>query len=149
MYSLAFSVSSSCLPAFLSPPSFRAFYNLLTVLRGCFTPVGLIYILRFSPFLFFSPFSFLSPLFSFFPPFFSFSLSLSHSLSLSCRFLMRRPPPCRTASDGPAAWQKDTKQWKKQNKTKQTNKQKKKTLVISPAPWYFWNNVIVDEKRHN
>ena len=38
--------------------------------------------------------SFLSPLFSFFPPFSSFSLS-------PCRFLVRRPLPCRTGSDGP------------------------------------------------
>ena len=98
-----FSVSSSSLPFFFQALAyFRllcVFYNLLTVLRGCFTPIGLIHLSQSlalsSPFLsFFSSLFFL--LFSFFPPFFSLFLSLS-----PCRFLVRRPPPCRTASDGP------------------------------------------------
>ena len=83
-----------------SAPSFRVFYNLLTVLRGCFTSIGLIHLslLLSSPFFpFFSSLFFL--LFSL-----SFLLSLPFlSLSL-CRYLVRRPPPCRTASDGPAGY---------------------------------------------
>ena len=64
--------------AFLSPP-FHVFYNLLTVLRGCFTPIGLIHLsqslallsLSFPFLLFsFSSFLFLSSLL------FLFSLSL-------------------------------------------------------------------------
>ena len=88
----------SLLPLFLlfSSPPFRVFYNLLTsVLQGCFTPIGLIHLLLFSPFL-----SFFSSRFSFS----SFSLSFLPSLpflSLSLQILVRRPPPCRTASDGP------------------------------------------------
>ena len=107
----AFSVPSPSLPAFFfffffsffQLPSFRVFYNLLTLLRGWFTPIGLIHV-------------YLSLLLS--PPFLSFPLSLSLSFSsflflfsllsfffsLSpCRFFVRRPPPCRTASDGPGA----------------------------------------------
>ena len=87
MFSPAFSVSSSSLPAFFLSfffflaflaPSFRVFYNLLTVLMGCFTSIGLIHLslLLSSPFSFLFLFSFLSSLFSFFPPFSSFSLSL-------------------------------------------------------------------------
>ena len=99
-FSPAFSVSSSSLPAFFLAfftPPFRVFYKLLTVLRGCFTPKGLIHLSQCHALLslsFLFLLSFLSPLFSFFPPFFSFSLS-------PCRFLVRRPPPCRTASGGP------------------------------------------------
>ena len=84
-----FSVSSSSLLFFFQALTyFRplcVFYDLLTVLRGCFTPIGLIHLsqslaLLSSPFLsFFSSFFFL--LFSFFPPFFSLFLSLS-----PCRF---------------------------------------------------------------
>ena len=64
--------------------SLRVFYNLLTVLRGCFTPIGRIHLslLLFSTFLSF--FSFLSPFFTFFPPFSSFSLSLSLPADFWC-----------------------------------------------------------------
>ena len=82
--------------AFFSPPSFHVFYNLLTVLRGCFNRRNTSFSLAPRPFLsFFS--SFLSPLFSFFPSSFLFLFFPS-----PCRFLVRRPPPCRTASDRPA-----------------------------------------------
>ena len=81
---------SSCFFSLFQPPSFCVYYNLLTVPRGCFTPIGLIYLsLLLSFFL----------LFSFFPPFSSFSLSLSLS---PCRFLVQQPSPCSTASYGPA-----------------------------------------------
>ena len=75
MFSPAVSVSSSSLPAFFSffsffsAPSFRAFYNLWTVLRGVFHThrpnESFSLALLFLSFLF-CPLSFLSPLFSFF-----------------------------------------------------------------------------------
>ena len=120
MFSPAFSVSSSSLPAFLfvclfvfcfvlfcflaffSPPSFRVFYNLLTVLSGCFnkrnTSFSLALLSIYFPFLLFSFSSFLflsSLLFLFF--------------TSPCIFLVRRPLPCRTTSDGPVATPKDVK----------------------------------------
>ena len=105
MFSPAFFVSSSFLPAFFKAfftPLFSCIYNLLTVPRGCFTPIGVIHLsllaslaLLSLSFLFLLSFS---PLFSFFPPSLPFL-----TLSL-CRFLVRRPPPCRTASDGPAPY---------------------------------------------
>ena len=104
MFSPAFSVSSSCFFSFFQPPSFRAFNNLWIVPRRCFTPIGLIHLslLLSSPFLSFFLLSLFFPLF-----FLSFS-SFSSFLSLSpCRILVRRPPPCRTASDVPGLlWDK-------------------------------------------
>ena len=95
IFSLAFSVSSSFFSLLFINPLFRVSYNFLTVPRGCFTPILHLSLLLSSPFLpFFSSFFSFSSLLSFFPPLSSFSLS-------SCRFLVRRPPPCRTASDGP------------------------------------------------
>ena len=83
---------------FLFSALFSCLY-LLTVLRGCFTRIGLIHLSLLLP----SPFlSFFSSLFSF-----SFSFFLSSLLFLfshsPCRFLVRRSPPCHTASDGPAS----------------------------------------------
>ena len=81
MFSPAFSVSSSSLPAFLSffqPTSFRVFNNLWIVPRGCFTSIGLVHLslLLSSPFLSFFLFSLFFPLFFLsFSPFSSFSLS--------------------------------------------------------------------------
>ena len=77
------------------------FYNLLTVLRGCFTPIGLIHLsqslaLLSSLFLSFSPLSFLFSSFLFLS-----SLLFPFSLALSLQIFGVRPPPCRTASDGP------------------------------------------------
>ena len=57
-----------------------SFYNFLTVLRGCFTPISLIHLsllLSSPPSSFLFLLSFLSPFFSFFPPFSSlFYLSM-------------------------------------------------------------------------
>ena len=72
------------LPRFLlfSAPTFRVFYNLLTsVLRGCFTPIGLIHLLLFSPLL-----SFFSSRFSFSSFLFLSSLLFLFSLSLPADF---------------------------------------------------------------
>ena len=76
----------SLLPLFLlffqpPTPSFRVFHNLLTVLRGCFTPIGLIQLLLFSPFL-----SFFSSLFSFSSFLFLSSLLFLCYLSLPADF---------------------------------------------------------------
>ena len=84
----------SLLPLFLL---FRAFYNLWTVLRGCFTSTGLIHL----SLLLSSPFPFLSSLFPLFS--LSFLPSLPFLSLTPCRFLVRRPPPCRTVSDGPGS----------------------------------------------
>ena len=90
--------------SFFQHPSFCVFYNLLTLLRRWFTPISLIHVhlslLLSSPFLSFT----LSLSLSFFLLFslsFLPSLLLFVSLSLPADFLVRRPLPCRTASDGP------------------------------------------------
>ena len=85
------------LPVFSLPiPLFPCLYNFLTARKGCFTPTIHLSLMLSSPFpSFFSSLSLFLFLSSFFLSFSSFSLSLS-----PCRFLVRRPPPCRTASDG-------------------------------------------------
>ena len=91
--SLLTSFTPSLFPVFSPPPFFRVFHNFLIVWRGCLPPQHTFPSCSPLPFILFSPLSFPSPLFSL-----SF-LFLFSSFS-PCRFLVRRPPPCCTASDG-------------------------------------------------
>ena len=98
MFSPVFSVSSSSLPAFFSPPPLFVYFNLLTVHIGLFDssyrPNTSLVLLSLS-FLFL--FSFLFPLFSFFspisslsPPFLSFSLQIFGAATAAMPHRFRR-----------------------------------------------------------
>ena len=90
--SLHTSFTPSLFPVFSLPPFSVSFTIFLTVRRWCLHPQHI--------FPSFSPLSFPSPLFSL--SFFPFLPSLFFLFSFSpCKFLVRRPPPCRTTSDGP------------------------------------------------
>ena len=65
-----------CFCLAFSALSFRVFYSLLTVLRGCFNRRNTSFSLALLSLSFLFPLSFLSPLFFFFPPFSSFSFPL-------------------------------------------------------------------------
>ena len=101
MFSPAFSLFflSSYFFQLFSAPLFSCLYNLLTVVRGCFTPIGVIHLSLLLSSLFLS---FFSSVVSFYSFLFLSSLLVLFSLS-PCRFSVHRPPPCRTASDGPVS----------------------------------------------
>ena len=73
-------------------------FTLNMCVSGRFTPITYLSLLLSSPFL-----SFFSSLFLLSSLFFS-SLFFLFSLSPPCRFLVRRPPPCCTASDRPVRY---------------------------------------------
>ena len=130
----------SLLPLFLlafNTPPFRVSYNLLTILRGCFTPKGLIHLLLFYPYPF-SPLSFLSLLFSFFPPFSSFSLSLFLQIFGAATAAM--PHRFRRAWQQQQQKQNTTKQNKtKSNNTTQNKIKTKQKQRLRRGGWAFWH----------